>query len=241
MNKLEVEVCFSPFSYSLFENKESVVVVIDVLRATSAICTAFHHGVQKIIPVASVEKALEYKKLGYTVAAERQGEVVEGFEFGNSPFSYMGDAVKGKNIVLTTTNGTRAVDMAKEAGDVVIGSFLNLTKLSKWLISQNRPVVLLCAGWRNKFNLEDTLCAGALAKNVLNSDKFETFCDSTLAAIRMFEEAKDDLYAYLEDSSHRKRLTRLNLDEDIRYCLDLDKAPVIPILEGNFLKKLLEL
>jgi hypothetical protein len=102
-----IEVCFSPLSYPLFKNDEAIVVIIDIFRATSAICTAFHHGVNSVIPVATVDEAWDYKRKGYIAAAERQGEVVPGFEFGNSPFSYMGEGVKGKTIVLTTTNGTQ--------------------------------------------------------------------------------------------------------------------------------------
>ncbi|MDQ3190563.1 MAG: 2-phosphosulfolactate phosphatase [Bacteroidota bacterium] len=236
--KRSLEVCYSPISYPLFKNNDAIVVVIDIFRATSAICTALYHGATSIIPVATVGQALDYKLKGYMAAAERHGEVVPGFEFGNSPFSYMGEGVKGKTIVLTTTNGTQAVEVSKEAYKVVIGSFLNLSVLSQWVQKQDRDVVLLCAGWKNKFNLEDTLFAGAMAQKLIHSGNYNNSCDTTQAAIHLYETGKSDLYKFLENSSHRKRLEKLNLERDIKYCLELDLTPVIPVLDGIAILKL---
>lgn len=230
-----IEVCFSPVSYPLFENKEAIVVVIDVFRATSAICTALHYGVEGIIPVATVEEALDYKQKGFPAAAERHGEVVEGFDFGNSPFSYMDDNLKGKKVVLTTTNGTQAITVSKDSYKVVIGSFLNLSIMAQWLEQQQRDVILLCAGWKNKFNLEDTLFAGALTRLLLATGKFENSCDTAQAACYLYDQGKHNLFQFLDKSSHRKRLEKLNLEKDIRYCLTPDLTPVIPVLENGVL------
>src|SRR5690554_7352336 len=172
MQKKLVEVCFTPDIYDYFENKFEIVVVIDVLRATSAICSAIHTGVNSIIPVSTVEEAMTYKEKGFIVGAERQGEIVEGFDIGNSPFSYMDPKLKGKDIVLTTTNGTRAINIAREAPTVVIGALTNLDYLIDWLIQQEQNVVCLCSGWKDKFNLEDTICGGAIAEGLLKTGKF---------------------------------------------------------------------
>src|SRR5213595_1544654 len=150
--KISVDACFSPFLYPVYKDKESIVVIIDILRATSAICTAFEHGAEKVIPVATIEEAREYKNRGFLVGAERDAVQVDGFDFGNSPFSYMGENVKGKTIVITTTNGTQAIYAARDAYKIVIGSFLNLRVLTQWLISEKRYVLLLCSGCKNKFN-----------------------------------------------------------------------------------------
>jgi 2-phosphosulfolactate phosphatase len=233
-----VEVCFSPLSYPIFKNNDAIVVVIDILRATSAICTAFEHGVKSIIPVASVEEAIEYKNNGYLAAAERHGEVVPGFELGNSPYSYMGENIKDKTVVLTTTNGTQAIEIARDAHQVVIGSFLNIDAITQWLIAQDRDVVLLCSGWKNRFNLEDTLFAGAVAHDLLETGLFENACDTAQAAYHLYVSAKDDTYAFLENSSHRKRLQNLNLERDVRYCLQKNITNVIPVLKGKELVKL---
>lgn len=238
MRKPLLEVCFTPEAYPLFHHDNAIVVVIDIFRATSAICTAFHYGAKGIIPVATVEEALEYKKQGYLAAAERNAMIVEGFDFGNSPFSYMNEGIKGETIVITTTNGTQAINAARHASEVVIGSFLNYSLLCEWLEEQGTDVVLLCSGWKNKFNLEDSLFAGAVARNLIETLKFETTCDSTLSATILYEKAEKDIYGFLSNSSHRKRLEKLDLEKDIRYCLEIDKAPVLPVLEGKELRNI---
>jgi len=239
LEKRKIEVSLSPALFSsYYHNPECNVVVVDVFRATSAMCTAFHHGVKEIIPVATVEEAISYKKEGYLVGAERNGEVVEGFDFGNSPFSYMGDEIKGKTIVLTTTNGTKAIAIAKGVNEILIGSFLNLSALAEYLIEDNKDVLIQCAGWKNRFNMEDTLFAGALVQKLLESSDFGNLADSAVAASHLYEVAKDDLYKFLEKSSHRNRLKRLNLDDDIRFCLEVSKFSVVPIFkEGVLVEK----
>ncbi len=234
---MNIEVCFSPQSYPLFHNPESVVVVIDVLRASSAITTAFYNGVAKMIPVATVEEAKEYKENGFLVAAERNGEIVEGFDLGNSPFGYMNAKVKGKTIAITTTNGTLAISVARQAHKVVIGSFLNLDTVVEFLKKEKRDVLFLCAGWKNKFNLEDTLFAGAVAEQLIYKYDFKSACDSTIAAMELYKLAKHDLFGFLGNSSHRNRLEKLDLERDIKYCLTPNQCPVIPVMEGKFLIK----
>lgn len=232
--KKRVEVCFSPNLYHLHKDDFEIVVVIDVLRATSAICTAMHKGIKSIIPIATLEEAFAYKKKGYIVAAEREGQIVEGFKFGNSPYAYMDPKLKGKTIVMTTTNGTKTINVAKkDAKTIVVGSFLNLDFLSEWLIEQNKNTLLLCSGWKDKFNLEDTLLAGAVAEKMLDSLKFEAHEDSSIAAKYLFISAKSNYFGFLKSSSHRRRLKKLNLNKDIIYCLTPNQTPVIPILKGN--------
>src|SRR4051812_5447526 len=179
---MQIETCFNPISYSLFHQKDNVVVMIDILRASSAITTAFYHGVAKMIPVSGIDEAQAYKKNGYIVAAERNAEIVEGFDMGNSPFSYMGPRLKGKTIVITTTNGTLALEASRDAYKTVIGSFLNMQALTSYLAKHRKNVLFLCAGWKNKFNLEDSLFAGAVAEALTDHYNFETSCDSTLAS-----------------------------------------------------------
>jgi 2-phosphosulfolactate phosphatase len=234
---MNIEVCYSPQSYPLFHNAESIVVVIDVLRATSAITTAFYNGVSRMIPVATVEEASEYRKQGFLVAAERNGEMVEGFDLGNSPFGYMNKKVKGKTIAITTTNGTQAIEVAKDAQQVIIGSFLNLDTVIDYLRKSKKDVLFLCAGWKNKFNLEDTLFAGAVAQELIYKHRFNSNCDSTIAAMELYNLAKHDLYDFLSQSSHRNRLAKLDLERDVKYCLTPNQCPVLPIMEGKFLVK----
>ena len=233
-----VEVCFTPGEYANYKGRFEIVVVIDVLRATSAICTAFDNGIKSIIPVPTVEEALEYQKKGFLVGAERKGQIVEGFDFGNSPYSYMKEEFKGKEVVLSTTNGTKSIDVAKDADTVVIGSLLNLNVLCEWLEKQDKNVLCLCSGWQDKFNLEDTICAGAISEHLLKTGKFMSDDDASVAAKYLYLSAKNNNLGYLKSSSHRRRLKKLNLNKDIKYCLTPNKSKVIPILKDGKLVKL---
>ncbi len=233
-----VEVCYTPGQYHLYQEKFDIVVVIDVLRATSAITTALHCGVEKIIPVESVEEALEYKKQGFIAGAERDGQVVEGFDFGNSPYAYMDPSMKGKSVVLTTTNGTRAIKLIGPDKTVVIGCLNNLELLCQWLSEKHQNTLILASGWKDKINLEDTICAGAIAEILLETRRFRADEDSTVAAKFIYRSAQNHFLSFLRASSHRRRLLKLNLTRDVKYCLTLNTVPCIPILKDGALIKL---
>ncbi len=238
-NRKRIEVCFTPFLFDLYKDEFDLIVVIDVLRATSAICTAFNNGIKELIPVSSIEKAREYQQKGYLVGAERKGQIVDGFDFGNSPYSYMKPELKGQTVVLSTTNGTKSINIAKKAGQVVIGALSNLDVLNEWLEQQDKNILCLCSGWQDKFNLEDTICAGAITEHLLSTGKFRSIEDSSIAAKYLFLSAKDNILGYLKSSSHRRRLKNLNLNEDIKFCLTPNTAPVVPVLEGDRISNIL--
>jgi len=229
-----LEVCLTPALLDLYAIEDSIVVVIDILRATSSIVYGIENGATAIIPVAQVEDCLNYADQGYLLAAERNGEVVQGYDFGNSPFSYTKEKVGGQTVVLTTTNGTKALHLARaRAHQVVIGSFLNLKPLCDWLKLQDKNVLLLCAGWKDNFNLEDTLFAGAVVAELRK--EFSHFDDSSVAAEDLFQLAKNDLRAYINKSSHSHRLAALNIEEDVKFCLQLNICSAIPVLQGEAL------
>jgi 2-phosphosulfolactate phosphatase len=234
----KIEVCFSPVLFPGFRNPEAIAVITDILRASSAIVTAFHNGVERIIPVGTLEEAREYKDRGFMVAAERDGIVRDFADFGNSPYNFTPERVKGRQIVYSTTNGTRAIHVASECHRVLIGAYLNFTALLKWLNDQQRDVIILCAGWKTKFNLEDSLYAGALSERLLETGNYHTICDSTLASIDLWKEASKDLLAYIDKVAQRERLRKNKLDDVIEYCHTLDVTEVIPALNGDHLKNL---
>ena len=233
--KLKLEACFSPHLYEIYHDPDSIVVVIDIFRATSAICTAFHHGVAKMIPVATVEEAKHYKHEGFLAAAERDAIKVDGFDFGNSPYDFMSERVRNKTIVITTTNGTQAIEAARKAHRVVIGSFLNIDALCEWINKQGRNVTLLCSGWKNKFNLEDALFAGAVTEKLILSSKNYALGDSCLALQYLYQTGRTQPMKFLSKASHKERLARMNLKKDIRFCLQLNYTNVVPILDGKYL------
>lgn len=227
--KRNIEVCLTPALLNLYPIEDSIVVVIDILRATSSMVYGIDNGAEAIIPVAQVEDCLAYAKDGFLLAAERNGEVVEGYDFGNSPFSYTAEKVQGKTVVLTTTNGTKALHMARaRAKKVVIGSFLNLSALCDWLKAQDSNVLLLCAGWKDNFNLEDTLFAGAVVNKL--SEDFNRTDDAGVAAEDLYLLAKDNLRAYINKSSHSHRLAKLNIEQDVQFCLQYDLCTAVPVL-----------
>ena len=234
----KIDACFSPALYPVYRDEENIVVIIDVLRATSAICTAFHHGAEKIIPGASVEEARRLKESGMLAGAERDAIKVEGFDFGNSPFDYMGPDIVGKTIALTTTNGTQAIEASKYAYKVVVGAFTNISALCDWLVKQDRNVLLLCSGWKNRFNLEDSLFAGAVTHELLKRRPELQLGDGCLALKYLFQMAEKSPARFLAKASHKQRLWKLGLKDDIRYCLQMDMTDVIPVLEDGALVKM---
>lgn len=238
MDQKRLEVCLTPALLPLYAVKEYIVVIIDIFRATSSICYGIENGAAAIIPVAEVAECAAYREKGHNflLAAERNGEVVEGFDFGNSPFSYTPEKIAGKTVVLTTTNGTHALHLSRAAKKVVIGSFLNLSSLAEWLRQQHDHVLLVCAGWKNNFNLEDTLFAGAVVDKLKNDDyKLD---DPAIAAHDLYKIGQDDINAYLKKTSHSERLKKLGIEEDITFCLRVDLITAIPLLEGDKLVKL---
>jgi 2-phosphosulfolactate phosphatase len=235
-----IEACFSPREFHQYEKGFELIVVIDVLRATSAICAAIENGVKGIIPVDSVDEAREYLEKGYLAAAEREGQIVEGFPMGNSPISFLDPKLKGETIVLTTTNGTKAIKIAENKETVVIGSLNNLQSLTEWLIRQERNTLVLASGWKDKFNLEDTICAGAIIDGVMESRKFASKEDSSVAAKFIYRSAKENIFSYLKASSHRRRLRKLNLNADVNFCLTPNNLTAIPILKDGILVPLKE-
>ena len=231
-----IKVCLTPSLFPIYSDRKSVVVVVDVLRATSAICTALELGVESILPVSTIEDALDFKDNDeYIIAAERNGKIVRGFDLGNSPTEYSNHSLQGKKMVLTTTNGTKAINIAKQDHLVVTGSFLNLKVLTSFLVEMDKGIIILCAGWKNDYCLEDTLFAGALSQELIKNDKFYYDNDSTASSLMLYQKAKDNLFDFLKDSQHRKRLAHLGIENDVRYCLELNKSEVIPILKDNVL------
>jgi len=231
----KVEVCLSPDLLHLHPVEGKTVVVVDVLRASSCITAGIGSGVRSITPVATLEECRGLQEQGYVGAAERGGRQADGFDIGNSPFSFMASKLKDRKIAMTTTNGTLAITKSKSSEQVLVGSFLNLGYLANYLRERPRDIVILCAGWKGRFSLEDTLFAGGLVEELGAFYDYED--DSAMAAEHLYQGAQGDLFSYLSGSSHFNRLKRLNLVKDIEYCLTLDQFEVIPVLNGTELVK----
>ncbi|RYD79414.1 MAG: 2-phosphosulfolactate phosphatase [Sphingobacteriales bacterium] len=226
-----LEVCFSPALLPFYKTEGKTVVIIDIFRASSAICTALGYGIKEIIPVQTLDEAKTYKDKGFITAAERDGAVAEGFDFGNSPYAFMEENLRGKSVVLTTTNCTIAIHEVKNAAEIIIAAFSNISAVEKYLRETKNDVLLLCAGWKNRFNLEDSIFAGALVDRVFS--EFSIECDSAVASRSVFNIAKNDIRAYIGESSHTRRLRHLHIEKDIQYCLLSDQVVGVPYFDGK--------
>jgi 2-phosphosulfolactate phosphatase len=231
MNKPTLHTCLSPALLHLYNVRECVVVVIDVLRATSTIATALHNGAKEVIPVDSVERCIQLgTQIECITAGERDGQVAPGLQYGNSSFEYPESFIKGKILVLTTTNGTKLLHMAlaKGATEIITGAFLNLSSVCDHLIAMKKNVILGCAAWKDKPNLEDTMFAGAVVSRV--KEHFSVNCDASHMAENLYYLAKDDMYEFMKanDASHYHRLTNFGLERDLRQCFTIDTANVLP-------------
>ncbi|HEU4859579.1 MAG TPA: 2-phosphosulfolactate phosphatase [Chitinophagaceae bacterium] len=226
----------SPALLHLYDLSNSIVVIIDVLRATSTIATALYNGAKSVIPVDSVSRCIEIgKQIQGITAGERDGKIAEGLIYGNSPFEYPKEFVEGKTLVLTTTNGTRLLQMALDKGatEIITGSFPNLTAVCDHLTEMKQNVILGCAAWKDRVNMEDMLFAGAVISTIRS--QFSINCDSSRLAETIYKKAQKDLFGFMKknDASHYHRLMGFGLEKDIRYCLAADGANVLPVYDNG--------
>jgi 2-phosphosulfolactate phosphatase len=233
-----VRVCLSPSLLPHLKLSEAVVVVIDVLRFTTTLAVAFDNGVLEVVPTETIEECAALGQQGYLTAAERNGQTVPGFHFGNSPYAFMDGSLAGKKLAVTTTNGTQAIHAARAAYQIVTGSFANQAVLTTWLAEQGRPVVLLCSGWKHNPNLEDTIFAGAMVVS-LQQHGFRAKDDSSMIARALYVAAARDKRFYIEHSSHYQRLIELKLQRDVKYCLRANTHAVLPLYQGGRLLDIL--
>ncbi len=236
-NKPTIFTSLTPALLHLYDLNNAVVVIIDVFRATSTIATALYNGASRVIPVAAVEecKRIGSETAGAITAGERDGKVIEGLQYGNSPAEYYREFIEGKTLVLTTTNGTKLLHMAlaKGAAKVITGSFVNLSSVCSYLVEQNKNIILGCSGWKDRFNLEDTLFAGSVITNI--KQHFTVHCDSSLMAETMYLQHRNNLHDFIRHTTHYHRLAAYGLHKDLAYCVTIDVADVLPVYHNESL------
>lgn len=228
----------SPGLLHLYDITNSIVVIIDVFRATSTIAAALFNGAEKVIPVSSVEDCIATgKKLNAVTAGERDGKIIEGLQHGNSPSEYPRSFIEGKTLVITTTNGTRLIHLAtsQKATGIITGSFPNISAVCDYLKKENKNVVLGCSAWKDRFNLEDTLFAGAVINRI--RENFSIECDSSLMAAEMYTLHQKDLFSFIRKTAHWKRLSAFNLQEDMEWCITENVANVLPLYTNGIIQK----
>lgn len=226
----------SPALLNLYDITDSTVVIIDILRATSTIATALYNGAKSVIPVDSVADCIKLgKQMAVITAGERDGKIAEGLQYGNTPLQYTPDFIKGKTLVLTTTNGTKLlhVALAANANSIITGSFCNISSVCEYLIKKKSNVILACAAWKNRINIEDTLFAGAVINRI--KEHFDINCDATQLAETLYLQANGNLLGFMKEknASHYHRLMNFGLEEDINFCLTEDNADILSIYSGG--------
>jgi 2-phosphosulfolactate phosphatase len=230
MNR-KIDVCLSPGLIDNYESMGKIVIVADIFRATSCMAVALAHGVKKIKPVSSLVECRQLQDEGYIAAAERGGQKVDGFDLGNSPFHYMDESLADQTIAMTTTNGTMALNSCTDAKQVIAGSFLNFSPLVNYLRKTKVDILVVAAGWKGKVNLEDSLYAGALVHAL------KLHCqvggDAAYMCSSLYATAKSDLRSFLDRADHTHRLLRLGQEEDIDFCLSIDKYTEVPVLRKD--------
>lgn len=231
----EIEVCLSTALFSNFDVQGKNVVVIDVLRATSAICSVFKAGASRVYATDNYQEALQFQKNGMLAAGESDGIKCEGFDFGNSPLLFDKTDLSGKEVVFYTTNGTRAIRMISgSAGNIIIGCMNNLNAVIDFLAKDQKPVLLFCAGWKGQPSVEDTLCASAVCDALLMTNRFELKNDSALIAQKLWKENHQNIKELFIESEHGKRLKNLGFDEDVEFCSLINATNVLPVKQDTY-------
>jgi len=238
MNSLET--LFIPEEIKNTELAGKLVVIIDVLRASSTIVTALANGCRGFIPILSPgqakKKAQQFEKERVLLGGEREGIKIEGFDLGNSPREYKREAVKDKTIIFSTTNGVKTLEMVKGAHRIVIGSFLNLQAVCNYCTNYQGDILLICAGKDGRFSLEDTACAGMLIdslKNTLSDICHES--DANLTARLLYKKFGNNILEILRKSQHGRYLESIGLGEDLKFCSQLDFFHIVPIFRDGII------
>jgi len=227
-----MDVCFSPEMVTSHSLKHKTVVVADILRASSSITAGIQGGVQAIRPVEQIHRRHYWQERGYLLGGERGGVMIDGFDLGNAPMDYLKAGAKKQKIIMTTTNGTRAIQASKHADQLLVGSFLNLEAIAEFLQNDRPSLLVVCSGWQGTPSLEDSLFAGALLER-LGPGYSTPVSDGARLAITNYRYHQDRILEAVRESSHGQRLLDMNREEDIEFCLQESIYPVVPILRGE--------
>ncbi len=230
---MEVEVYLSGYHVDEDDVRDKTVVVIDVLRTSTTAAAALHNGARAVVPAADMAEAgkiaANLDPTSYTLGGERSGLKIEGYRFGNSPLEYTRDTIGGKTLILNTTNGTPTIRRCRHAANLVIGGFVNLRLVADFLRDDGHDVVIVCAGWRSRVSLEDTLCAGMLLHELWGGFEPSGTSDTGHIAFTLFTNEEADIPGALRRSTHGRRLMAMGRADDVAFCASVDTVPVLPV------------
>ncbi|KEI02398.1 2-phosphosulfolactate phosphatase family protein [Clostridium botulinum] len=226
---MEIDVIISANDIKEEKVKGKTVIIIDILRATSVIVTAINNGCNEVIPVLEVEDALKIVKDNrnkYILGGERNALKIKGFDFSNSPLDYIKDVVANKTLVMTTTNGTRAIHGAISAKNILIGAMLNAKAVAKKVIELSNDLVIINSGTNGHFSIDDFICSGYIIDCILSTIHAE-LSDIAITSHYIYKENKD-VNSFVSNAKHYKILSELGLKDDIKYCFSKDIIDIVP-------------
>lgn len=216
--------------------RNATVIVVDVLRATSVIITALSNGAKSVVPVTSVEEALSTKKKleSVVLGGERKAQKIEGFDLSNSPLEYKSEVIHDRNVVITTTNGTKAISKSSAANKVYIGALINAKAVSSKAVKNEKDIIIVNAGTNGVFSMDDFITGGAIIDEILSEQEYE-LTDIAKTALVIYRSHKD-IKSYVKGAAHYQILVDLGLEEDIDYCLQKDLFNIVPEYKDGIIK-----
>ncbi|TYP93812.1 2-phosphosulfolactate phosphatase [Fodinibius salinus] len=237
-----LDVFVSAHSFREKDLRDKTVVMIDVLRASSTMVTALHHGAKGVIPVGNMDEAGKISRNldseSFLMSGEKNGVKIDGYDLTNSPLEHAADVVTGKTVILNTTNGTKAIDRADHADKILVGSFLNLDAVVKHLQDEKNEIVLVCAGWRGRLSFEDLLCAGNIIYELCSGNLSNTAADGAKVAFGLYEKFADDIENSIMSSNYAERLEGIVSKDDISYCCQRNELQNLPALNKGIITSL---
>ena len=238
----EMDVFSSAYSFQEEDIRDKIVVVIDVLRASSTMTTALYNGAKGVIAVGDMDDASKIShnldSLSFLLCGEKDGVKIEGYDLGNSPLEHTAEVVEDKTIILNTTNGTKAIKRSGLAERIIIGSFVNLDAIINHLEQLDREIVLVCAGWRGRLSLEDLLCAGNIIYELCDGQLPGNAKDGAKVAFGLYEKFGDDIENTIKSSNYAVRLKDIVSDDDLSYCCQKSIMQVLPVLNQGIITDL---
>jgi 2-phosphosulfolactate phosphatase len=243
---LKVDVFLSPGELSPGDTAGRVVAVIDVLRATTTIATALFNGARSVVPVESSDLAItrskQFERSEVVLAGERKMLPIPGFDLGNSPLSYTPDAIGGRTVLLTTTNGTRALMGLQGTRDVVVAAYVNhaaVTAMLRTAVRADTDVAIVCAGDEGHFSLEDAACAGRYVRSISQGIRSSVVLNDAACACELIDRKYgDNIEKIFRDSSHGQALAEAGFADDLVACAAVDSQPVVPIYQDKQITRL---
>lgn len=231
---MKIDVCLSPHEVSEEKLKDHIAVVVDVLRASTTICAALAAGAKEVIPAESIAEAIRLAsnltRDTILLCGEREGKMIQGFDLANSPLEYKPKVVKGKTLIFGSTNGSPTVVKTRMAQITYLAGFVNLSAVANALANAQQPITIICSGKLGQFALEDAVCAGSIigALQSRNGGSLE-LTDGAAAALLLYQHYQDAIPKMVKESSHGKYLASIGMQQDLPFCAELNRLPILPI------------